>query len=92
MKIIECGQDSWMLGELVKQLMDDAKASGVYCEESYIGRRVSRLCLGESYTKATESTNTALTEASWMRSHNGMTVYADYSVTSRMLTFSRCPF
>lgn len=92
MKIIECGQDSWMLGELVKQLMDDAKASGVYCEEAYIGTLVSRLCLGESHVKTTESTNTSLSEASWMRSRHGMTVFVDYNAAAKTLTFSRCPF
>lgn len=92
MTIIPVGVDSWMLGETVKLLMDDARDAGVYCEEAYIGITVERLRRGESHTKVVETTNKSLSGASWMRSSGDMFVFADYNAESKTLIFSRCSF
>lgn len=92
MKIKKGGQESWMVSELVRQLLNDSQRSGVYCVEAYIGHIVEQLCDGESHAMETMPLPNGLREASWMRCWSEFTVYADYNAEANTLTFSRCPF
>jgi hypothetical protein len=92
MRIISVGVESFELAEAIKLLMDDAKASGVYCETAYIGVTLDDLRRGKSHSKVVEQAPKSLERASWMRPFGDSTLFADFSAGTMSLTFSRCPF